>query len=358
MTNEIVHQLDPSPENPRNSEGSFVTLKSGRIIFAYSRFTGGGSDNDNSDVAVTTSDDGGKTWSEPEILVPNSGEMNCMSVSFLRLADGRIALMYDIKNGFHDCRPRMVFSTDEAATWSEPVEPIQAPGYFVVNNDRLVQTGTGRLIVPAALHRMKGFDPRSWESFDGRGIAMWFVSDDGGATWHESKSWWALPVPGTSGMQETGVVELERGRLFSWCRTSTGYQWGMRSRDDGETWSPPQPTRFVSPCSPLSIKRIPGTEKLLAVWNDTSGRFGTPAPDPGSGGRTPLVCALGDTKEAVEWTNHKLLEDDPERGFCYTAIHFTEDAVLLAYCAGGKKPTGSVLNTTRIRWVSLEWLLA
>ena len=36
--------LDPTKENPRNSEGSFATLASGRIIFCYSQFYGGAAD--------------------------------------------------------------------------------------------------------------------------------------------------------------------------------------------------------------------------------------------------------------------------------------------------------------------------
>ena len=356
MFNEIVHQLDPGPGNGRNSEGSFVTLKGGRIVLAYSRFTGSHDDFQAADIAVIHSDDDGRTWSEPEVIVRNTGAVNVMSVSLLRLRDGRIAMMYLVKNGLHDCRPRMMFSSDEMATWSQLVEPIQAPGYFVVNNDRLIETSSGRLIIPAAYHRMKGFDPASSASWEERGIALWYLSDDGGATWREASSWWALPVPSQSGIQEPGVIELDRDRLMTWYRTSTGYQWSSVSSSGGETWSPPQPTRFMSPASPLSMKRMPGADKLLAVWNDTSGRFEPHEPTPESWGRTPLACAVGDSRTGETWTNHKVLEDDPERGFCYIAVHFTDDAVLLAYCAGGK-PTTSVLDTLRIRRVSLDWIL-
>jgi hypothetical protein len=284
--------------------------------------------------------------------------MNTMSASFLRLHDGRVALFYLVKNSFHDCRPRMRLSEDEVKTWSEPVLCIPAPGYFVVNNDRAVQLKSGRLVVPAAYHRARTEDPSAGETFDSRAIAMWFLSDDGGETWRESKSWWALPVPSGSGLQEPGVIELKDGTLLSWCRTDVGYQYGMASRDGGETWSPPKPTEFVSPCSPLSIKRIPedapvGAGNLLAVWNDISGRFSLPRPAKESWGRTPLVSAIS-SDDGATWTQHRIIEGDPERGYCYTAIHFVDDAVLLAYCAGGK-PTGSVLNTLRIRRVSVEW---
>ena len=41
----------------------------------------------------------------------------------------------------------------KAARWSKAVRCIPAPGYFVLNNDRVVQLSTGRLVLPAAFHR-------------------------------------------------------------------------------------------------------------------------------------------------------------------------------------------------------------
>jgi len=51
----------------------------------------------------------------------------------------------------------------------------------------------------------------------------------------------------------------------------------------------------------------------------------------------------------------KLLESDPQRGFCYTAIHGTGDAVLLAYCCGGGERR-RVLQDLCIRRITLDWL--
>jgi hypothetical protein len=36
----VVLTLEPSPQFPRNSEGSFVTLKSGRVLFLYTQLNG------------------------------------------------------------------------------------------------------------------------------------------------------------------------------------------------------------------------------------------------------------------------------------------------------------------------------
>ena len=43
-----------------------------------------------------------------------------------------------------------------------------------------------------------------------------------------------------------------------------------------------------------------------------------------------------------------MLENRPDFGYCYTAIHPMEDAVLLAYCGGGPQDKGC-LNRLVIR---------
>ena len=75
----------------------------------------------------------------------------------------------------------------------------------------------------------------------------------------------------------------------------------------------------MSPCSPLSMKRIPGTDRLLAVWNDRSDRWDIGTPDKWSWDRTPLASAISDDNAAT-WriTPHQ----DIRSTLCYTAIHF------------------------------------
>ena len=78
-----VLKLAPSSNNPRNSEGDFITLKDGRILFVYSHYTSGsGGDHDPAFLAGRYSEDGGRTWtSEDEVIIENEGGMNVMSVS-------------------------------------------------------------------------------------------------------------------------------------------------------------------------------------------------------------------------------------------------------------------------------------
>ena len=223
----------------------------------------------------------------------------------------------------------------------------------MVNNDRVVQLKSGRIIVPAAYHRRKGEDIHDMKNFDSRATAIYFISENNGETWRESKSWWTLPVASASGLQEPGIIELNDGRLFSWARTDQGCQYGMWSFDGGDTWSPPQPTQFRSPCSPLSMKRFPNNNHLLAIWNDHSGRFALHPTQPSTAKRTPLVSAISDN-EGKTWKHFKQIESNPAEGYCYTAIHFVDDSVLLAYCAGGAETKGC-LNRLRIRKIKLNW---
>jgi hypothetical protein len=350
--------LDHGTDNPRNSEGSFLTLNDGRILFAYSRFYGSiGDDHGFADICARVSADNGNTWSTTDtILVKNEGVCNVMSVSLLRLQDGRIALFYGVKNGMHDCKLHLRTSTDEAQTWSEAVCCIPAPGYFVTNNDRVIQLQSGRLVLPAGWHRtrLETISKDDYAVMDLRAIVIFFLSDDNGQTWRESKDWWALPARSESGGQEPGVVELKDGRLYAYCRTDIGRHYEMISEDGGNTWTPPHPTEFMAPCSPLSIKRLTATGDLLAVWNDYGSRWGDHVKDRHPyGGRTPLVTAISQD-EGKTWIHHRKLEDDPDRGFCYTAIHNVGDSVLLAYCCGVEK-TGQ-LNDLCIKKVSIDWL--
>ncbi len=63
--------LPPGPDNPRNSEGAFLPLRDGRILFAYSRYYGDSSnDNAPADIAARYSSDNGRTWTtNDEIIV-------------------------------------------------------------------------------------------------------------------------------------------------------------------------------------------------------------------------------------------------------------------------------------------------
>ncbi len=318
--------LAPGPDNPRNSEGSFVQLKDGRILFAYSRFSGSkGSDDAPAAIVGRFSGNGGKTWSSTDTpILSAEGSMNVMSVSLLRLQDGRIALFYVRKKSTSDAQVFVRFSSDEARTWSSPIQCIHDAGYYVLNNDRVIQTRTGRIIIPVALNSANG-------KFTNRGIAMAYLSDDGGKTWRRSSDTLVCPTPSPNGFQEPGVVELRNGHVLMFIRTSMGSQYLSWSSDGGEHWTPAIASSIQSPLSPASIKRIPSTGDLLLVWNDHSHVDPSfRASDHSSGRRTPLTVAIS-RDDGKTWIHAQNLLTDPHGCYCYIAIAFVKHHVLLGF---------------------------
>ena len=325
----VIPLLPPRSGNPRNTEGSFLTLRDGRILFAYSHF-GGGDDNDPATIEARFSSDGGRSWTSSDVpIVAREADMNVMSVSLLRLKDGRIALFYLRKNSVSDCRPYLRYSSDEAKTWTDAVLCIRDTGYFVLNNDRAVQLRSRRILLPVSQH------PAVNGRFGSRGIVMTYFSDDDGKTWRRSKSRLECPTPNEAGFQEPGVVELRDNRVLMFIRTQLGSQYLSWSSDGGDTWSEPKASKILSPLSPASVKRIPKTGDLLIVWNDhTRVDPSFRATETSGGKRTPLSVAIS-RDEGNTWINTQNLLDDPEGWYCYTAIHFSGPRVLLAFNAGG-----------------------
>ena len=376
---QIVLELPPGPGNPRNSEGSFVTLRDGRILYAYTRFCGGSRgcipDSGAAEIVARFSTDAGRTWTTNDTpVIENEGAFNVCCPTLLRLQSGESALFYLRKNSMSDCRPLMRRSFDEGRTWDEPVECItDEVAYYVLNNDRVIQLKGGRLLF--AVSRLSAPDG----TWDEKGTVISYYSDDNGATWHRggvvaSVVAGARTASFASGsddgefvataagartassassrvtFQEPGVVELRDGRILLWMRTDAGCQYFCHSSDHGESWTEPRPSPFVSPLSPASIKRLP-TGDLLALWNDHASRpeMKTRGPAWAHGARTPLAAAIS-RDDGETWRASRLLEDDPDGWFCYVAIHPLDDGtVLLSYCALEE------LAHSRIVKVPMEW---
>ncbi len=337
--------IEPTKQYPRNSEGDIVRLKDGRLCLVYTRFTGGGSDHAAADIVTRTSADDGKTWSPDRILVPNEGEKNVMSASIVRLPSGELLLFYLRKNGLDDCVSYVRRSNDEIETLSEPVRVVLDDGYHIVNNDRVVQLSTGRLVVPTSSHSSLQAREKSFTKY---GLPRAYLSDDGGKTWRHDKT----PVPASLKqdvmLQEPGVVELNDGRLWMWMRTDTGFQYECFSDDGGEHWSSPKPSPLASPRSPATIERVPWTGDLLCVWNDHSGWHAFP-----EGKRTPFCLALS-KDDGRTWSRSRVIEGDPDGWYCYTSMTFLKDRVILAYCAGDSEIGG--LNRLKVVSITRDWL--
>ena len=353
LTLERILDLAPCEGNRRNSEGDFILLKDGRILFVYSRYGDGSADGDAADLYAIFSSDGGRSFSAPRLLISRGslGADNLMSVTLRRMKNGDLGLFFLKKTAPYQCRLYLMRSSDEGVTFSRPVACIPHRGYFVVNNDRIILTRSGTWLVPAACTEVL-IDDGTGDGTYGPAHLIVYASDDDGATWYRKGE--ARPAGGfeksRTGLQEPGLLELSDGTLWAWFRTDTGWQYESFSRDGGESWTAPVRSCFTAPSSPLSAERL-SDGSILAIWNpvpilngrtDRSPRYGF-----WTGGRTPLVMARS-FDAGKTFSAPADLERDPDLGYAYVAIRELPDrSVLLGYCAG-EPGDGGMLNRLRI----------
>ena len=276
------------------------------------------------------STDRGRTWTKIgplPVAWEHSGFVSDGGVSFLRLADGRLALLLHrhirgLKGGG---LPAICFSSDDGQTWTDPVllaDPADE-GVWYVMNDRLLQTRSGRLIVPVA---------RAVGNFEGdRDESLVFYSDDAGETWQQSGP---APLPdGPCGMAEPCVIELNDGRLLMLARGGLRVLLASRSSDGGCTWSRGTRTTLMSPLSSLTLRRLPDG-RLIVFYNHAE-----PSEPGGAFPRCPLVYAVSADEGAI-WSTPFIIDNEglkpgsgelPDMAHVYPGITFLEEGMLVLY---------------------------
>lgn len=333
-----------TPAIPRSGEGAAVAARDGTVILAYTRFIGG-ADEDDGSIVMTRTADSGANWSTPTVIREKSGprSLNVMSASLLRLASGAIAFAYLEKTAPGRCLPFMCLSHDEGESWTEPrrICP-ENNAYYSINNDRLGQSDDGRLFLPFNEYHFASDGKRD------NGACGVFFSDDEGRGWRKSASvrlergtvapppnftpekseMWERVLRDGVQNQEPGVIQRVDGSLMMWVRTRGGYMYSCRSEDKGETWGTLTAVRsLVCPLSPQTIKRIPGTSRLVCFYNNHAAyAFGE---EPWWNWRTPLTVAVSDD-EGESWRVLGNLEDESHNA-CYVSALFVDEKVFLTY---------------------------
>ena len=194
-------------------------------------------DEDDIDVVLKRSTDGGRTWGALQVLV-NDGKNPCKCQCPVVLPSGRILLVW-LWNQWvaskADRQTREVYvmhSDDDGATWSKPRSITTSvylpnwkwygtgPCHAIVKRSEPCK---GRIVVPARHNSKKALM-----------VSHVIYSDDGGETWHIGGS---VARPQTS---ECTVVELSNGDLMLNSRNQNGnenYRVAAISKDGGATFS-------------------------------------------------------------------------------------------------------------------------
>lgn len=358
MIGKIICDLPPTKDNNRNSEGAFIKLKNGNIMFAYSRYGSKGcGDSDKADIYAMISEDEGETFCEPYLCLGSSDVEadNVMSVSFMRMSNDTIGMFYLQKfNRTNSCIPYLAISEDEGKTWIKHIRCINDDGYYVLCNDKAVTLDNGRILLTVSKHEYINDD---WSA----GTIYIYASDDDGITWYKIAEKIKIECIITSDMsreriydlttcEEPGAIQLGDGRVWCYTRTKRGKQYECFSCDYGETWSEIQPSKFTSTQAPMTVKKL-NDGNMIAVWSpisdyDESVEYGD---DVIVAVRCPFVFALLNS-DGDFISEYREFETDKNVGYCYPSIYETDCGdILIGYCAGHYKDDKSCLNRLRIR---------
>lgn len=341
----------------RQSEGSTVELKDGRLLIVWQEFrkgTKGDSDFFPARLVAKTSNDGGRTWDGYRVLVEIApGDINVYSPSLLRLKNGSILLAF-LRKHDHE-KPTDVYtptsafvliSTDEGETF-EPLGTAWSRRRMHLCNHTLKQLSTGRIVLPSDRDNSTREQPDNW-------ACGCVFSDDLGRTWTISDNFATLPKRG--GM-EPHIEELKDGRLLMIMRTMLGSIYKSESGDGGKTWSAAETLGVESPQSCPDLLKHPRTGDLVLVWN--AAKY-DPKWFSHEGKRTPLSAAV--SKDGGKtWSKPRHIETDPGRAFSNPGAMFTSRGTFVVnYWTCKYEPNGAMVGypiDLKFAIVDESWLM-
>jgi sialidase-1 len=298
---------------PVDRNGPFVAMPDGKLTTVDAK-------------GLRSSDDNGKTWSEPQPVCAGINPGEPASFYLLRAKSGALVLVYLDMTGYkfswddatgepkEDCKLELwaIRSLDGGKTWIDRQRLLDR---YNANFFGLIQTRAGR-IVTTAEHLV---------SHPGHWVACSFMSDDDGKTWKRSN---LIDLGGHGhhdGATEPTVAELSDGRLIMLIRTNLDRFWQAFSDDGGRYWRTIQPSTIDASSSPGHLVRL-SSGRLVLVWNRLNPEGGTAAKSrsnqacehPMSWYRGELSVAFSDD-QAKSWTKPMLLAR-AKNGLCYPYV--------------------------------------
>jgi predicted neuraminidase len=315
------------------------------------------------DISVWFSRLDGDVWSEPVQLSddPTRSEQNPV----LHVLDSnQVWLLWTSQHAGNQDTARVMrrISFDGGNSWG-PIHtmlPETAEGGIFVRQP-IVALPSGRLLLPI-FHcvRVPG---QKWTG--DRDYSAVMISDDAGGTWRE------VVVPDSSGCVHMNIGRLADGTFVALYRSRwADAVYRSTSTDDGETWTPPEPTELPNNNSSIQFVVLPD-DRLALVFNESSAADATarrtslydeidddgladapsePAAVPADTGRTsfwgapraPMTLAISDDA-GVSWPVRRNIEvgdgyclsnnsrDGLNREFSYPTITATGDRFHVAF---------------------------
>jgi len=180
-----------------------------------------------------TSGDGGRSWTRPRTIVDTKADDRDPSVA--RLSDGTLLCNFfkttwNYERKTAHIRVAVARSDDGGKTWAEPQE-IETPFDWVAAcSAPVVELSDGSLVMPIYGAPLSEHRPK--EHYAPHLKAAVVKSADKGRTW---KDFSIITPESAEERSEPAVLELKGGRLFSVIRRNA---FGTFSADKGKTWTP------------------------------------------------------------------------------------------------------------------------
>lgn len=234
-----------------------------------------GGDSDKGYFVAATSDDQGRTWSGPRLVidppdVPGGLRRRILVGNFWTDPTGKLWLFFDQSMGYFDGRAGSWAITcenpdAELPVWSAP----RRIWHGATLCKPLVVAGDCWLL-PISLWTRDRIRPREmsdlFHELDPDRMAHVFISADRGETW---KRQGGVLFP-QSDFDEHMMVQLKDGRLWMLARTRLGLHESF-SPDEGKTWSPPQPSPLMHINARHFLRKL-SSGKLLLVKHGPIGQ--------------------------------------------------------------------------------------
>lgn len=207
-------------------------------------------------VVLVYSDDNGKTWTNPILVIDPPNNTRAFDSNIWYGPDGKLWLFWAESNGFYDgiagvwtSYTEMIGTTN--SKWSNPRRICDG---IMLNKPIVIQDSI--ILYPVA----------QWEIYGGennpnRGSNVFYSYDNGNSV--KLLSMTRIPQ---SWFNENMIVKRNDG--FLWMLTRTGYGIGeVTSSDDGKTWTNHKPTNLQSLSSRFHIRKLKSGNLLLLRHN-------------------------------------------------------------------------------------------
>ncbi|MDB6072981.1 MAG: hypothetical protein JWO89_621 [Verrucomicrobiaceae bacterium] len=266
----------------------------------------GNGDNPNGFFVLASSDDDGKKWSKPRVVIdptdpPDAPQRRTLVGNLWTDPLGRLWCFFDQSLGYFDGRCGDWYTRCDNPDDAEPVwsKPVRFADGCTLNKPTVLANGDW--LLPVALWTRDRIGPavlkEAHHELDSIRMANVYASTDQGKTWARRGG---VAFPRTD-FDEHMIVELNDSRLWMLARTKDGISESF-STDKGATWSEPALSSIQNPSARFFIRRLASGKLLLVKNGPTNIRLP----------RRSNMSAFLSTDDGKTWSKGLLLDDRAE----------------------------------------------